>query len=231
MKKLVLAALSLMLFACTYHSGPERPVTPTSYSRPTHRNPNSIGILRRMAIMPIDIEPLTGPHNMEADWIKTATSCEQECAAHLKQAKGYDIVLARDSKSGWQEMLCVEDGYCSISEIYQAWRSGPQKDSTLSMIQKIGHAMNVDGLIVMRIKEKRLWNAFDGILNIFLMNIPLVYQLRTPNIGAWIYETASGRMIWRMEQSTFGDRQPSYPDILCGLFDEMENAVPLQLIE
>jgi len=231
MKKLILVALSGMLFTCTYHSGPERPVTPISYPAPTHRNPNSIGILRRMAIMPIDVQPLTGQNNLEAEWIKTAMRCEEECAAYLRKAKGYEIVLARNSKSGWQEILCLEDGCCGIRQIYQAWRDAARRDRTLSMIRDIGHAMNVDGLIVMRIKEKRLWNAFDGIMNIFLMNIPLVYQLRAPNIGVWIYETASGRMIWRMEQSTFGDRQPSYPDILRGLFGEMENAVPLKLIK
>ena len=171
MKKLILVALSGMLFTCTYHSGPQGPVTPISYPAPTHRNPKSIGILRRMAIMPIDVQPLKGQNDLKAEWMKTAIRCEEECAAYLKKAKGYDVVLARNAISAWQEMLCVEDGRCSIPEIYRVWHDEPRRDRTLSMVRNIGQAMNVDGLIVMRIKERRLWNAFDGILNIFLMLI------------------------------------------------------------
>lgn len=100
------------------------------------------------------------------------------------------------------------------------------------MVQEIGRVMKVDGLVVIRYKERRQWNAFDGILNIALMNIPLFYRFSAANMGAWIFETNSGRMVWRTEQAgDFGMHEGSPGSELNILFYNMENAVPLQLIE
>jgi hypothetical protein len=85
------------------------------------------------------------------------------------------------------------------------------------------------------VKDRKAWNAFDGILNIALMNIPLFYGISSPNIGAWIYETASGQLVWRKEYSDFLDpnksvyRYVSYTITI--LFQDLENAVPYHMIK
>ncbi|MGD9365652.1 MAG: hypothetical protein PVH87_08155 [Desulfobacteraceae bacterium] len=221
----------VLLSACTYHAGPDGPVTPVSYPMPPHRNADSIGILRRLAIMPMDIIPLSGPNSSEPDLTRRAVNYETECANYLSSVKGYEVVLARNVENDWRQWLSAEDGYGSDREAYRKWRSGAEQERTRSVVGKIGRAMQVDGIIVMRMKERKPWNAFDGILNIALMNIPLVVLMSKSNIGAYIFETDSGRMVWRTEQSTFGSEEISYGRALTGLFFDMENAVPRQLIE
>lgn len=223
--------VSILLSACTYHAGPDGPVTPVSYPMPPHRQADSIGILRRLAIMPMDIIPLSDPKPPEADLTQRAIHYETECANYLSSKKGYEVVLARNFENEWRQWLSAEDGDGGYREVYRKWRSGAEKERTRSVVGKIGHAMQVDGIIVLRMKERKPWNAFDGVMNIALMNIPLVVLMSKSNIGAYIFETASGRMVWRTEQSTFGSEKISYGHALTGLFFDMENAVPRQLIE
>lgn len=221
----------ILLCACTYHAGPDGPVTPVSYPKPPHRNADSIGILRRLAIMPMDLIPLSDPKSPGADLTQKALNYETGCANYLSSVKGYEVVLARNFENDWRQWLSAEDGYGGYREAYRKWRSGNEQERTRSMVGNIGRAMQVDGIIVIRMKERKPWNAFDGIMNIALMNIPLVVLMRKSNIGAYIFETASGRMVWRTEQSTFGSEGISYGHALTGLFFDMENAVPRQLIE
>ena len=74
----------------------------------------------------------------------------------------------------------------------------------------------------------------EAILNLALMNIPLYYNISSPNVGAWIYETKSGQLVWREENITAwsgGDHFEVGLGDVKQLFIELDNAIPRILIE
>ena len=75
-------------------------------------------------------------------------------------------------------------------------------------MQEIGRELNVDGVLIIWIKEQRInegkWTWELG-LNIALMNIPLFYHIVAPDFGASIYETVTGQLVWREEHSVAPD--------------------------
>ncbi len=63
----------------------------------------------------------------------------------------------------------------------------------------------------------------------------LSYNICAPDIGASIYETDTGKLVWRESHSVVaGDPtilSPPASDYLVDLFADLENAVPRQLIK
>ena len=70
--------------------------------------------------------------------------------------------------------------------------------------------------------------AAGGMAYIMLMNLPLFYRMASPDTGAYIYETASGRLVWSEEQSNV-DAIEDMETALTGLLSNLENAVPAPL--
>ena len=151
----------------------------------------------------------------------------------MNNKKGYEIVVVRNEDGRWRSVLFEGAGFNHIQELYQKWNKEKVEKHTTSIIQKIGGALNVDGVLVIRIKERKPWGTIDTLLNLTLMNIPLFYNLASPDIGAWIYETSTGRLVWSEEHSIFGNETAPTPipitESLIDLFVDMENAVPYQL--
>jgi hypothetical protein len=231
MRNTYIVLLFFTIYGCAYHSQSKDPVTPATYKAASYRSADSVGKLRRLALMPVEIKSYKGKYVSVKDEAAAALSYEDACAHFLTGKKGYEIVVVRDKDGKWRSGLFENSGYGTIQDLYQKWHKETVEKNTAPDIQKIGHALNVDGVLVLRIKERKPWGVTAGILNIALMNIPLFYNMASPNIGAWIYETATGRLVWREEHSTFGSETIPATDSLTNLFADMENAVPRQLIK
>lgn len=237
MRNLFLELLVLAMCGCTYHSQTEEPVTSVTYEAPQYRSVSSIGNLRRLALMPIEIKSYKGKYDSAKDQLAAALSYEDACANYLANKKGYEIVVLRDVDEKCRNGL-LENVECICNqELYQKWEKTTAKKKTKSVIQEIGRELNVDGILVIWIKERRInegtWGWRAG-LNIALMNIPLFYNIVAPDIGASIYETATGQLVWREAHSVLAetaDISTTTSDCLVDIFADLENAVPRQLIK
>lgn len=230
MRNILFVLLFLTICACTYHSQSKDQVAPVTYKSKPYRSADSLGKLRRLALMPVEIKSYRDKYVSVKDHAAAAVSYEDACANFLTEKKGYEIVVARNADEKWRSGLFEDSGYNNIQDLYQKWHKEAADMQASSVIQKIGGALNVDGVLVIRIKERKPWGLTEGLLNIALINIPLFYNVASPNIGAWIYETATGRLVWREERSIFGNEAATATDSLISLFADLENAVPRQLI-
>ena len=204
-----------------------------TYEAPLVRRADSVGKLRRLALMPLEIIN-KGKYDSPKDQVAAAQSYEDICANFLTRDKGYEIARVRDADGKWQNDLLDKSENSSIQELYREWHKEKAEKHTASVIQKIGRALNVDGVLVVRITERKMSLAEGGLwacLNIALLNIPLFYLMISADKGAWIYETATGRLVWYEERSAIADERSPITVSLSSLFRDMENAVPRQLIK
>jgi len=229
MRCLNLMLWSLFIFSgCTYHSQTKEPLTPVTYrSGGEYRSPESVGKLRRLAVMPVALESHHGKYASAADLDEAARNYQMACTTFLTEKKGYEIIVIQERDGMWQEHLLRQTPINIIQSLYIEWKNESAGKHSATLVQRIGNALNVDGLLAIWIKEKKPWDAFDGILNIALMNAPLFYHLSSPAMGAWIYETTSGDLVWSEQHTTMGNEQID----VTSLFLEIENAVPMQLID
>jgi hypothetical protein len=234
-KSILSALLIALVCGCTYSWQSKEQATPVTYEAARVRSRTSLGNLRRLAVMPLEIKNYDRTKDGADDSQRTVErKYEEACAEYLIDKKGYEIVLIGDTAGKWSKNLSANAG-AEIEDLEQRWRQLDAPEENLLMIQDVGRVFNVDGVLLLRVKDRKAWNAFDGILNIALMNIPLFYGISSPNIGAWIYETASGQLVWRKEYSDFLDpnksvyRYVSYTITI--LFQDLENAVPYHMIK
>ena len=230
--------IALAIYGCTYHSQSEEPKTPVSYKETPYRSSNSIGLLRRLVIMPVAHEPYKDEYTSVKEQEAAAQSFQKVCADFLTDIKGYEILTIKDVGGEWDwdrigyNNNAESPESSNLNNLYQQWHEETAGKHTEQVIQKIGRTLNADGVVVMWVKEREAWDAIDGILNIAFMNAPLFYNLGYPNIGAWIYETSSGQLVWSAKHSTFGEVEgtsTSNMNHVVNLFVNMENAVPSQL--
>ncbi len=232
MRNLLLILLIFIICGCRYHSQTDEPVTPVTYEAPQYRSDSSIGNLRRMALMPIEITSYKGKYDSKKEQLTAARSYEDECANYLASNKGYEIVVLRDTGERCQSGLVENVEYICNKELYEKWKRTTKKKKTVTTIREIGRAINVDSILVIWIKERRInegnW-GWIGCLNVFLMNIPLFYHIIAPDVGASIYETVTGQPVWSEAHSLAGEMGTS--DFLVDIFADLENAVPRLLIK
>jgi len=223
--------LLMMIYSCSYNEQFKDTITPVTYQDTPHRSADSIGKLRRLLIMPVEVLSYKGRY-LSRDSLETAEiKYEKACVQFLTEKKGYNIITLRGADGKLKTDLLKDLDDKKILTTYKTWRRESPGKQSAEIIQNIGNIMSVDGVLVVWIKERRPWNAIDGILNIALMNIPLVYNMASPNIGALIYETSTGDLVWSEKQSTFIIEPDNYTDSIVSLFTDLENAVPLQLIK
>lgn len=238
MRNLLLVLLVLTMCGCTYHSQTDEPVTSVTYELPQYRSASSIGNLRRLALMPIELTSYKGQYNSEKDQLTAALSYEDACANFLTDKKGYEIVVLRDVDEKCRNGL-LENVECICNqELHQKWKKTTAKKKTASAIQEIGRALNVDGILVIWYKGRKAEEDLEGwekpafaFLNVALLFTPFFYNEMSPDIGAWIYETATGQRVWSEAHSISASGFSPASERLVNLFTDLENAVPQQLIK
>lgn len=231
MKSLYAIIILLALLGCTYRWQSDDPVSPITYKDASLRKASSVGKLRRLALMPIELKPYRGQYPSSKQKQDAAVHYQDICAAYLTKEKGYEVIVLR----GYRNESTVPDkgqlNDLEIEKAYHKWSNTDNEKYAASMIKDIGRTLNVDGILVIKVKESKPWGAIEGLMNIALMNLPLYYEMVAPDIGAWIYETSSGRLVWRKKQAVMSEEKKSGSDNdLIFLFKDMENAVPVQLI-
>ncbi|HSH09042.1 MAG TPA: hypothetical protein VK995_01550, partial [Oceanipulchritudo sp.] len=125
-----------------------------------------------------------------------------------------------------------------LADVRKNWMDEDPDEHDPGLIQQIGQALQVDGLMVLSIRKERVgsgsWQAAEITLMFLTMDAPLFYSIASPDVGIWIYESASGNLVWSQEAadaSKHGHDGGFMPEDLPDLLLDLENAVPAQLIQ
>lgn len=237
MSKILLILLLFALFGCTYHSQTKAPLTPVTYTTTPRRSVSSIGLLRRLALMPVELNAFDGKYSSVRNQVAAACRYATISATYLRKNKGYEILIVGNSEGSWNFPLFENTRPAQIVEWSRQWQAESGEKHSAELIKKIGELLNVDGVLVVKVEERKPWNTFDALLNIALMDIPLFYNMAKPVAGAWIYETATGKIVWSEEHSGLALRGvdtglgSDQPLPITELFYDMDNAIPHQLME
>lgn len=203
MKRIVTVLLLGMLFACTKEWRTSEPVVPSTYTAPSYRSATSIGRLGRLAVMQVIM-------HIEAD---AAEQKPPEWATQRDQR-------ARELQVAVSNYLSDKKGYAV--ETVEA--SAPDEDA----MQAAGRRLNADGIVVVERWIWKPWSTTKAIMNIFLLNVPLFQSMSAMNLRVSIYETTSGRLVWRQELK--GTEMEGVESLdLAHVFGDLENAVPARL--
>lgn len=210
---------------------------PTTYPLPAYRVDRSVGNLRRLAVLP----PRLDCPGAFALWTQSSRmeggACES-CSALAD--KGYEILRVGDAAGAWRAEAVVAPEFGPIEELERAWAATDDDEARAQVVQRLGRALEVDGIVAVWAQEPRCEKATGGIrtfllgfgagiANIALMDLPLVYYLQHTYAEALVYETASGALVWRSRLS--GPTEGQRPNgIWSALFSDMENAIPSQLV-
>jgi len=198
------AALLLALTACMSNTATREPVSPVTYTAPNYRAANSVGRLARLAVAPVVL------HWQDSDRREdeAAFAAEQEAV----RAETRDTLMA---------FLAQDKGYAVVPVVDEAdW---PDDAARATAGQRLG----VDGIVVVERWIREPWTTWDGLLNIVLLNGPLVKALTETNLRMSIYETASGRLVWTAECHGWDDQ--AVTEIWGKLLVNLDNAVPAVL--
>lgn len=205
MKPLATLLLLGLLLACSREWRTDAPVQPTTYAAPSYRAANSVGRLGRLAVLAVDL-------HLEAD-------ADEQARPEWRARRDR---LARDLQLEVRDYLVVKKGY--DAQVVDDPPPPPGEDG----MRAIGGRLNVDGVVVVERWLKKPWSTSRAVMNVFLLNAPLFQALSSLNLRVSVYETASGRLVWRHESK--GEIEAGKAPLdLAGVLGDLENAVPLQL--
>jgi hypothetical protein len=223
----------LFLFGCASEWRAEQPITPTTYRLPAYRSEQSVGNLRRLAVLPVRVRRV-GTFSIVKQEERWEAGIAHDAARYLTREKGYQAVPVVDENGGWHPELVVKSEYESIDILKENWEAARSEEDVAATVSKIGRALDVDGIISMWMEEydtgSTAGGALWGMANIFLLNAPLFYGMMHTNAEAVIYQTYSGQPVWRSRLS--GDSQRKIqPSVTRAFFANLENAIPARLVK
>jgi len=202
-----------ILSACTHEWRTQEPVIPSTYETPSNRSATSIGRLSRLIVLPAIV-------HLEAD--------DRESPREVLDKRSNAI--GRELQTAIADFLVMQKGY----EVRVV--DAPAATAEPSAIREAGRQFGVDGVVVVERWIAKPWSTAKGIMNVFMLNIPLFQALSAVNLRISIYETGSGRLVWQRELKGEDVRQGGASENETGnridvkpLLGDLENAVPPQL--
>ncbi len=220
-------------------------ITPISYEVPGETLDRTIGMLRRLAIIPGKFESRAdNGHDPPIDNSGKDVSAENlrstfifEATNFLTNERGYDVQPLDPSNFSEPQDATLEGFLQTCSEDLIAWADEPdlRRASPVqveSCVKRIGSSLKVDGLIVIggsRVSD-RDWR-FALTLLTASMAWPTLMAQEQIEASANLFEVSSGRIVWRSRFSKSA-AEPTAPRVAVGfLFEDLEHALPEVLIE
>jgi hypothetical protein len=230
-RKLVAIVMAALMIGCSGEWRTNQPTTPITYKVPAYRSERTVGNLMWLAILPVRRQRCYA----------LGTVCEPETmdsytpyliATYLSEHKGYRVKVVADEQGVWLPEAVVKSELGSIAELNQAWDNARTDDEISAAVKKLGAAFHVDGVVFMWEEDKLIREASPTVIALAIaFFIPLLfaapflvmYDMGRTKSEATIYETLSGREVWRSSQSS-----PSHPAVI---FRNLENAIPSLVVE
>ena len=142
-------ALSIFCFiiiisACSYHSETEDPVQAISYTSNTTRKASSVGKLRRLAFLPVEVIAYNGRYQTPSNLLSATKAYEKQCLDYLTQVKGYDVIIIRDSDPEWAYTILKKNGFKNLKKLFDSFPKSVLEKQGSTIIQVIGRNLGTD---------------------------------------------------------------------------------------
>ena len=228
-----LAMLAVLALAGCAPWRTTEPVQPTTYQLPGYRDPQAVGNLRRVAVLPVLVYHAALLRLWDARWTTAYPNGEyaQYVADYLAADKGYDALPVRlDAQDHWRSDTLKPNPPDTWQSLQAEWTAATTEEAMAMAASRIGRALNGDGIVVAWWCDGRIEHGL-GMLNLPLMNLPLFYGMVATSAEAVIYATASGRKVWshRLPGADMPDNAP-VPS-LDHLLGDLENAIPAAVVQ
>jgi hypothetical protein len=257
MKQTILAALAAwatLVIGCASTnvivSSPT--VTPITHRPDDGSVQRSVGLLRRLAVLPLQLD--VTPQNPKrcagpCDWEELRSGLAHNVVDYLATWRGYEVVtldplvpsrLAVDLTVGE-----LEERVGRLTTFADQRSSDPPSEELAEMVRDLGTRTGVDGIVILHGKTTTLsWMevaaAFPLALSGYglLAAIPVEMARLGTRLEADIFEVATGRLVWTSVFSAGVDPLSSKPGrptafdanaIVTKLFDPIEPALPAAL--
>ena len=238
------AVLGMTLMGCASSSiiTSSPTVTPITHRPEEHSLQRSVGLLRRLAVLPADID--FTPQNPKrcldpCNWEQLRQGLAPSVVDYLSTSRGYEAVVLDPSAPSNASVDLTDDdlqeGVARLAAFARERSSDAPPEELAKMIQELGMKAGVDGIVVVH-GSATVPSWWDVAIMIplaasgygFLAAFPVEMARLGIKMEADIFEAATGRMVW---SAVFSSGRMDIPAgvIATKLFDPIEPALPAVL--
>lgn len=218
-------------------------VTPITHRPEDQSVQRSVGLLRRLAVLParIDFTPQDPKRCLDpCDWEQLRRGLVPNIVDYLSTSRGYEVVKIDPSASSNVAVDLTADDLqqrvARLAAFAKERSSEPPAEELAQIIRDLSMRAGVDGIVIVHGSATVLswWDAAI-ILPLaasgygFLAAIPVEVARLGTKLEADIFETATGRLVWTAVFTSGRANPPPASAIVTKLFDPIEPALPLVL--
>ena len=244
---LMLLAIAVLATGCAQSWTTRQPVTPSTYTTSLAKVPRTAGMLRRLAVLPIeqDLPAICLQGSDDHPRISAPGGEADDMVRYLRDRRGYEgLPLDSTNHRAW---LSAPDNRAFVEEITHwsvATDAGTDAgEMTGNLLARLAAEKTFDGLLVLHVRRRcRMANDVErGLMGILTLGFNELWP--DPNLllpyteyRAAILEAATGRPVWRsylpvhpLPGDHFQRSAPSDPKLsssLDRLFESLEPAIP-----
>ncbi|MEN9315148.1 MAG: hypothetical protein RIS35_1541 [Pseudomonadota bacterium] len=245
----LLPMIAVLTAGCVQSWTTEQPVTPSTYGASLARIPRTVGMLRRLAVLPIsqDLPAICREGTDDRPAISAPGGIAGDLVRRIRDEKGYEVLpLDAALYRAWLESPENQPFLEEITRWSVSTGEGARVGAlTGELLSRLAEGKAFDGLLILHVR-RRCQMASDtlrglrGVMTLGLNEMWPDADMLTPYLEyrASILEAASGRPVWRglvrlMPRPTqaphAGAPAASYPMLyptVDKLFEGLEPAIP-----
>ena len=218
-------------------------ITPITHQPERGSVPRTIGLLRRLAVLPARME--FTPENPKrcmgpCDWDRVRLDTATNVPAYLSESRGYEVLvldpLLADHASVELPGASLDDFVKELETFAEQHSSEAPPEHLAHSVRLIGRQLWVDGIVLVRGSvvlgtwtEAALGFALGFSGYGLLAALPIQMARVGSKFEAFIFETALGKLAWASVYSASGNpfaEAPSVNKVITELFDPIEPALP-----
>ena len=241
--KPAVALVSLMVFVLGPGCSPQTTqtreiVTPSTYGDYKSSLNRSVGLLRRLLVLPPQYIYLHNGKRQPEKEAGSSTLMLVGATAFLRDWKGYEIITASEiQKPGGNGLPRAQSQPDPALKPLYEWAMSSEVDSSppaevKDLVADLCRRFGADGVLVLQGFQKppSTWNVATTMLTASL-TWPLLLLEMKGGLQAHIYEGTGGGIVWRSSLRLFDPSKPISLGEVEKLLGSVENAVPAALIK
>jgi len=237
LKNIIIISLCFLLTTCASKDvwQSKSSLTPKSYKSYSKSSKHSIGLLRRLLILPVRFQTLIGDksyfeYKSILDKPKLWYSSDEQASQHflketvdyLSNWKGYEVINLTNNQVDTKRATITYQDIENYTTDLNVWTERPENydnpsENIVRIILNLSNISNVDGVIVISGVNK--FNS-DAKATAVVLSASLLWPILLYDFGmsfnAHIFEVNTGKIVWK---STGASSIPL-------LFKKLENAIP-----
>ena len=224
---LLLASLTLLLTGCLSGgvtvSAPA--VTPSTYRPAETTMKRTVGLLRRIRILPLamSFSPANGKKcgDSVCDWGKLENDIGYTAGGFLKKQRGYEVSTSQNEERQSPELAQLVTWTRERKDL-------APPEQVRNWLQRTGEAAGADGILLLTGTATALTNVdYASWYLTFSLAIPVSMTRIGIRLEAYVFETRSGMLVWASEAKQGGDPvREGASRVVDALLDPIEPALP-----